>query len=315
MFGDNLDRIVKSIEKNYEADEIFFTKPGRRFPSRLAVKSVIKDLRRVLFPGYFGDEMLTPFTSPEYFIGETLIQIERVLREQIVLAMTYTSDDRDAAEVDPARYRCGGTTPEHICERASEVCTVFFDELPSIQRVLLTDVQALYDGDPAAGSKEEVIFSYPGLYAIYVYRIAHVLYEQNVPIIPRIMTELAHSGTGIDIGAGAQIGEYFFIDHGTGVVIGETAEVGDDVLMFHGVTLGGVSMNPGKRHPTIGNNVQIGAGAKVLGPVVVEDGAKVGANAVLVKNLPQGHVAVGVPSRARDPRTDPELMLDPTIYI
>ena len=101
MFGDNLDRIVKSIEKNYEADEIFFTKPGRRFPSRLAVKSVIKDLRRVLFPGYFGDEMLTPFTSPEYFIGETLIQIERVLREQIVLAMTYTSDDRDAAEVDP----------------------------------------------------------------------------------------------------------------------------------------------------------------------------------------------------------------------
>ena len=125
MFGDNLDRIVKSIEKNYEADEIFFTKPGRRFPSRLAVKSVIKDLRRVLFPGYFGDEMLTPFTSPEYFIGETLIQIERVLREQIVLAMTYTSDDRDAAEVDPARYLCGGTTPEHICERASEVCTVF----------------------------------------------------------------------------------------------------------------------------------------------------------------------------------------------
>ena len=100
-----------------------------------------------------------------------------------------------------------------------------------------------------------------------------------------------------------------------GVVIGETTEVGDDVLIFHGVTRGGVAMNPGKRHPTIGNNVQIGAGAKVLGPVIVEDGAKVGANAVLVKNLPQGHVAVGVPSRARDPRTDPELMMDPTIYI
>ena len=99
MFGDNLDRIVKGIEKNYEADEIFFTKPGRRFPSRSAVKWVLKDLRRVLFPGYFGDEMLTPSTSPEYFIGETLIQIERVLREQIVLALSYTSDDRDAAEV------------------------------------------------------------------------------------------------------------------------------------------------------------------------------------------------------------------------
>ena len=153
MFGDNLDRIVKAIEKNYEADEIFFTKPGRRFPSRMAVKGVLKDLRRVLFPGYFGEEMLTPSTSPEYFIGETLIQIERVLREQIVLALMYTSDDRDDAVVDPARHLCGGTTPEHICERASEVCTVFFDELPSIQRVLLTDVQALYDGDPAAGSR------------------------------------------------------------------------------------------------------------------------------------------------------------------
>lgn len=298
MFGDNLDRIVKSIEKNYEADEIFFTKPGRRFPSRLAVKSVIKDLRRVLFPGYFGDEMLTPFTSPEYFIGETLIQIERVLREQIVLAMTYTSDDRDAAEVDPARYLCGGTTPEHICERASEVCTVFFDELPSIQRVLLTDVQALYDGDPAAGSKEEVIFSYPGLYAIYVYRIAHVLYEQNVPIIPRIMTELAHSGTGIDIGAGAQIGEYFFIDHGTGVVIGETTVIGEHVKLYQGVTLGaksfavkadGTLVKGNKRHPNIGSNVVIYAGATILGgDTYIGDNCVIGGNVWLTHSVEPG---------------------------
>ena len=273
MFGDNLDRIVKSIEKNYEADEIFFTKPGRRFPSRLAVKSVIKDLRRVLFPGYFGDEMLTPFTSPEYFIGETLIQIERVLREQIVLAMTYTSDDRDAAEVDPARYLCGGTTPEHICERASEVCTVFFDELPSIQRVLLTDVQALYDGDPAAGSKEEVIFSYPGLYAIYVYRIAHVLYEQNVHIIPRIMTELAHSGTG--------------------VVIGETTVIGDHVKLYQGVTLGALSTRGGqrlagvKRHPTIEDNVTIYSNASVLGgDTVVGAGSVVAGSTFVTSSVP-----------------------------
>ena len=297
MFGDNLDRIVKSIEKNYEADEIFFTKPGRRFPSRLAVKSVIKDLRRVLFPGYFGDEMLTPFTSPEYFIGETLIQIERVLREQIVLAMTYTSDDRDAAEVDPARYLCGGTTPEHICERASEVCTVFFDELPSIQRVLLTDVQALYDGDPAAGSKEEVIFSYPGLYAIYVYRIAHVLYEQNVPIIPRIMTELAHSGTGIDIGAGAQIGEYFFIDHGTGVVIGETCIIGNSCRLYQGVTLGALSFPKNAdgtltkgipRHPILEDRVTVYAGATILGRVTVGRGAVIGGNVWITDDVPAG---------------------------
>ena len=295
MFGDNLDRIVKSIEKNYEADEIFFTKPGRRFPSRLAVKSVIKDLRRVLFPGYFGDEMLTPFTSPEYFIGETLIQIERVLREQIVLAMTYTSDDRDAAEVDPARYLCGGTTPEHICERASEVCTVFFDELPSIQRVLLTDVQALYDGDPAAGSKEEVIFSYPGLYAIYVYRIAHVLYEQNVPIIPRIMTEYAHGRTGIDIHPGATIGKYFFIDHGTGIVVGETTIIGDSVKLYQGVTLGALSTRGGqslrghRRHPTIGDRVTIYSGASVLGgDTVIGHDAVIGGNAFITHSIAPG---------------------------
>ena len=292
MFGDNLDRIVKGIEKNYEADEIFFTKPGRQFPSRSAVKGVLKDLRRVLFPGYFGDEMLTPSTSPEYFIGETLIQIERALREQIVLALAYTSDDRDAEEADPARSLCGGT-PERICDRASEVCTVFFDELPSIQRVLLTDVQALYDGDPAAGSKEEVIFSYPGLYAIYVYRIAHVLYQQNVPIIPRIMTELAHSGTGIDIGAGAEIGEYFFIDHGTGVVIGETTVIGDHVKLYQGVTLGALSTRGGqrlagvRRHPTIEDDVTIYSTASVLGgETVIGKGSVIAGSAFVTSSIP-----------------------------
>ena len=292
MFGDNLDRIVKGIEKNYEADEIFFTKPGRRFPSRSAVKGVLKELRRVLFPGYFGEEMLTPSTSPEYFIGETLIQIERVLREQIILALTYTSDDRDA-DVDPSDYLCGACTPEDICARASEICTVFFDELPSIQRVLLTDVQALYDGDPAAGSKEEVIFSYPGLYAIYVYRIAHVLFEQDVPIIPRIMTELAHSGTGIDIGAGARIGEYFFIDHGTGVVIGETTDIGNHVKLYQGVTLGALSTRGGqrlagvKRHPTIEDDVTIYSNASVLGgETVVGAGSVIAGSTFVTSSVP-----------------------------
>ena len=230
--------------------------------------------------------------QPEYFIGETLIQIERSLREQIVLALAYTSDDRDAGEADPARSLCGGT-PEHICERASEVCTVFFDELPSIQRVLLTDVQALYDGDPAAGSKEEVIFSYPGLYAIYVYRIAHVLYQQDVPIIPRIMTELAHSGTGIDIGAGAQIGEYFFIDHGTGVVIGETTVIGDHVKLYQGVTLGALSTRGGqrlagvRRHPTIEDDVTIYSNASVLGgETVIGKGSVIAGSAFVTSSIP-----------------------------
>lgn len=282
MFGENLDQIVKAIEKNYEADEIFFTKPGRKFPSRLAVKNVLKTLRRVLFPGYFGPEMLSAAASPSYFIGNTLIEVERELRGQIVTALTYTSDDPGA--------RCA---PDEVQQRADEIMAAFFAELPNIQRVLLTDVQALFDGDPAAGSKEEVIFAYPGLYAIYVYRIAHVLYEQKVPIIPRIMTELAHSGTGIDIGAGAKIGEYFFIDHGTGVVIGETTEIGDHVKLYQGVTLGALSTRGGqrlagvKRHPTIEDNVTIYSNASVLGgETVVGAGSVVAGSTFVTSSVP-----------------------------
>ena len=163
--------------------------------------------------------------------------------------------------------------------------------------------------DPAARTNAEVALLYPGVHAVWAYRAAHRLWNGGHRFAARALSQAARGLTGIEIHPAAKIGERFFIDHGM------TAEVGDDVLMFHGVTLGGVSMNPGKRHPTIGNNVQIGAGAKVLGPVTVEDGAKIGANAVLIKNVPQGHVAVGVPSRVRDPKVDPELMIDPTIYI
>lgn len=279
MFGDNLERIVAAIEKNYEADEIFFTKPGRQFPSRSAIKTLLKDTRRVLFPGYFGDEMLSPYTSPEYFIGDTLMQVERVLRAQVITALRYTDD--------------GSSAPEQIEQRTNEICTAFFDELPHVQRVLLTDVQALYDGDPAAGSKEEVIFTYPGLYAIYVYRIAHILYDLGVPIIPRVMTELAHSATGIDIGAGAVIGEYFFIDHGTGVVIGETTEIGDHVKIYQGVTLGALSTRGGqrlagvKRHPTIEDNVTIYSNASVLGgETVVGEGSVIAGSTFVTSPVP-----------------------------
>ena len=177
------------------------------------------------------------------------------------------------------------------------------------------DLAAARRRDPAARSSLEVALLYPGVHALWAHRAAHRLWHTGHKFAARALAQAARAATGIEIHPAAKIGRRFFIDHGMGVVIGETAEVGDDVLMFHGVTLGGVSMNPGKRHPTIGNNVQIGAGAKVLGPVTVEDNAKIGANAVLVKNLPAAHVGVGVPARVRDPRTDPELMMDPTIYI
>ena len=185
----------------------------------------------------------------------------------------------------------------------------------SLLRTAKEDLAAARRQDPAARSNLEVALLYPGLHAVWAYRLAHHLWDSGHTFAARAISQTARNLTGIEIHPGATIGQRLFIDHGMGVVIGETAEVGDDVLMYHGVTLGGVSTSPGKRHPTIGNNVQIGAGAKVLGPVTVEDGARIGANAVLVKNLPADHVGVGVPARVRDPRTDPELMLDPTIYI
>lgn len=185
----------------------------------------------------------------------------------------------------------------------------------SLLRTAKEDLAAARRQDPAARSNLEVALLYPGVHAVWAYRLAHHLWGSGHTFAARAISQTARNLTGIEIHPGATIGQRFFIDHGMGVVIGETAEVGNDVLMYHGVTLGGVSTNPGKRHPTIGNNVQIGAGAKVLGPVTVEDGAKIGANAVLVKNLPAEHVGVGVPARVHDPRTDPELMLDPTIYI
>lgn len=297
MFGDNLDRIVKRIEKNYEADEIFFTKPGLRSPNPAAIKDIIKDIRRVLFPGYFGEEALSAKTSPTYFIGETLIQIERKLRQQIILALEY-SEYTDGDTLDPDN--CIECAPAHIVKRTAEICTVFFDELPHIQQILLTDVQALYDGDPAASSKEEIIFSYPGLYAIFVYRLAHVLYNQKVPFIPRMMTELAHAGTGIDIGAGAEIGDYFFIDHGTGVVIGETTNIGSHVKLYQGVTLGALSTRGGqrlsgvKRHPTIEDNVTIYSNASVLGgeTVIGEGSVIAGSTFVTFSVPPHSRVAV-----------------------
>lgn len=297
MFGDNLERIVKRIEKNYEADEIFFTRPGQLFPSRNAIKEVLKKLRRLIFPGYFGEEMLSPKTSPEYFIGEILIQCERELREQIVLALSYNEEKCKNSEDSMRCYEC---TPVHIAQRTADVCTKFFDAIPDIQQTLLTDVQAIFDGDPAANSKEDVIFSYPGLYAIYVYRLAHVLYELEVPFIPRIMTELAHAGTGIDIGAGAKIGKYFFIDHGTGVVIGETTEIGDHVKIYQGVTLGALSTRGGqrlsgiKRHPTIEDDVTIYSNASVLGgETVIGKGSVIaGSTFVTFSVPPNSRVAV-----------------------
>ena len=174
--------------------------------------------------------------------------------------------------------------PDGEMAQAAQITESIMAELPRIQQMLLTDIEATFDGDPAAGSKEEVIFSYPGLYAIFVYRVAHELYESGVPLIPRIMSEYAHGATGIDINPGAQIGEYFFIDHGTGIVVGETTIIGDHVKLYQGVTLGALSPRhghavTGKRHPTVGDNATIYSGASILGGKTV-----IGANSVIGGN-------------------------------
>jgi serine O-acetyltransferase len=279
IFNRKLDDIVADIEKNYyEADEIFFTQSEWHFPDRHAIIHVIKDIRRIMFPRYFGTEVPCE-SGPKYFIGETLTRIEASLHHEITEALL---------------FKYGNEKPlDEINKQASQVCSDFFFKLPEIQRMLLKDVQAAFDGDPAAQSKEEVIFSYPGFFAIFVYRIAHELHLSDVPLIPRIMTEYAHSGTGVDINAGATIGEYFFIDHATGVVIGETTIIGDHVKIYQGVTLGALSLRAGqklkgiKRHPTIEDNVTIYSNASVLGgETVIGEDSVIAGNSFITQSVP-----------------------------
>ena len=274
-----LHAVAAQIANGYETAEVPMYSEQLRMPDRKVIIKIIENLQKVFFPAYFAGGTVS-HVSAETFAEFLLGEIYTDLREQVHLAFSNTI--KDEAE---------------LRERTSAVCDRFLCRLPQIQAMLMKDVAANFDGDPAAGSKEEVIFSYPGLYAIFVYRVAHELYESKVPLIPRIMSEYAHGATGIDIIPGAQIGEYFFIDHGTGIVIGETTVVGDNCTLYQGVTLGGVGTKKGKRHPTIGNNVLIGAGAKILGAFEVGDNCQIAANAVLLKPLEENSTAAGIPAR------------------
>ena len=257
----------------------FIVSRGERcLPDRSCIIRILKDLKRVMFPGYFGEENIA-LISPQYFIGDRLTDIYGKLKPHIEISLYYR---------DYEKY-----TEEEISERAEEVCEEFFKRLPYVQQMLLKDVQAGFDGDPAAKSREDVVISYPGLFAIFVYRIAHELYTQDVPFLPRIMTEYAHSRTGIDINSGAKIGEYFFIDHGTGVVIGETTTIGNNVKLYQGVTLGALSTRKGqqlsgvKRHPTIEDNVTIYSNSSVLGgETVIGENTIIGGNTFITESIP-----------------------------
>ena len=275
-FNDHLDDIVRQLQTGYQSSDLFFTRDGLERPNRNAIIQILNDFRQLLFPGYFGDEKPTRTSAP-YFAGHMLTRIYEELCPQIELALA---------------YREGGRT-KSITLRAEEAASELLMELPRIQKLLLIDVEAALNGDPAAGSREQVIFSYPGLNAIFVHRIAHELYLRDIPYIPRIMSEYVHGLTGIDINSGATIGEYFFIDHGTGVVIGETTTIGNNVKIYQGVTLGALSTRAGlklagkKRHPTIEDDVTIYSNVSILGgQTVIGKGCTIGGNAFITSSIP-----------------------------
>ena len=252
-------------------------------PSRELLAQVVESLRAVIFPGYHGPSELTG-ESVHYHVGATLDRVSHVLQDQVRRGMCFACT-REA----PACASCEA--------QARAITSDFLGRLPEVRRRLATDVQAAYEGDPAATSPDEAIFCYPGIVALTSYRLAHELNQLEVPLLPRIITELAHSRTGIDIHPGARIGERCFIDHGTGVVIGETAVIGRNVRIYQGVTLGARSFpmddqgHPIKgipRHPIVEDDVIIYGGATVLGRIVIGKGCIIGGNVWLTRNMAPG---------------------------
>lgn len=263
---------LKKVYENLKNNEIF-DKCSYVMPSRDKLVEILKDLRCIIFPGYFGENILCNYETKA---NEILQNVINSLKKQMTVAFTFERK----------------LNKEEINQKVDDFIQMFIANIPNLQKALYMDVDALFQGDPAAESKAIVISSYPGMLAIYVYRIAHIFYKYKVPILPRMMSEYAHSRTGIDINSGAEIGKSFFIDHGTGIVIGETTVIGDNVKLYQGVTLGALSTRRGqelsglKRHPTIGNNVTIYSGATILGgETVIGDGCVIGGNTFITKSV------------------------------
>ena len=273
-------------------------------PSRDAIIKSIELLRQLLFPGYYGKLGITT-ENLAYRIGELTIELTDILYDQVRCCLRYregisegNGDHTTPFSRDPQGSDEGAQTSTpcdaQTCDtQAATIVATFFDRIPPVRDLLATDVQAAFDGDPAAQSTDETIFCYPGLFAIFVQRLAHEFYKLGVPLLPRIMTEHAHSRTGIDIHTGAKLGDSFFIDHGTGVVIGETTQIGRNVKLYQGVTLGALAPAFGqllrgqKRHPTIEDDVTIYAGATILGgDTVIGQGAVIGGNVFITSSVP-----------------------------
>ena len=278
---DRINKLTKNIISDYVENRTIDEVKPFDHPDDEAIKDIVESLRKIIFPGYFRNKNYRVYTLRNN-MGMLIEDVFFKLIRQISIVLRY-----DEKYVDH--------TENFIAEKAEEIAFEFMNRIPKIREFIETDVQAAYDGDPAAYNKDEIIYSYPGLYAILVNRIAHELFLLEVPLIPRIMTEYAHSKTGIDIHPGASIGKYFFIDHGTGIVIGETTIIGNNVKVYQGVTLGALSTRGGqslknkKRHPTIEDNVTIYSGASILGgETVVGKDVVIGGNAFITKSVPEG---------------------------
>ncbi len=281
MIENEVKSILADIMEDYQKGRAVDKMDIYNQPDKAEIMSILDELFSVVYPGFFRDK-----THKIYHIEHTVSTIiEDVmfhLNKQIMVVLKYTKTFEENDE-------------EQLEEFAQNACVSFMKSIPKVREYLETDLQAFFDGDPAARSKDEIVFSYPGLYAITVYRLAHELFLLNVPLIPRMMTEQAHSKTGIDIHPGATIGKYFFIDHGTGIVIGETTVIGEHVKLYQGVTLGALSTKGGqklrdvRRHPTIKDNVTIYSGASILGgETVIEEGVVVGGNSFITKSISKG---------------------------
>src|SRR6187401_1174158 len=276
---DQLPKIAQQIVQTYDEVSSINHLGHCPLPNYDEIIAATDDLKEILFPGYRRRERLHR-GNVAYYVGDLVDRLHDRLTQQIGRALRHESGATDDCDCDQD-YEALGQAKTML----------FLERLPELRKRLATDVQAAYDGDPACKSLDEVIFCYPGLEAITVYRLAHVLYELDIPFIPRMMTEWAHSRTGIDIHPGAKIGRHFFIDHGTGVVIGETSIIGDHVKLYQGVTLGALSVDKSmafiKRHPTVEDHAIIYSGATILGGnTVIGHHSIIGGNVWLTKSVP-----------------------------
>lgn len=289
-FSLQLQQVTQAILADYRLGRDIDKMELFQKPEADVVVQLLEKLRRILFPGYFREK-----NYRMYHVEANL----SLLTEDVLYNLA-----KQLGRI----YEGQGEEPEAAMRHAQEVGLAFLREIPRVRAMLQTDLQAAFDGDPAAGSMAEILFAYPGMFAVFVYRLAHVLYTLEVPMLPRMMTEHAHSLTGIDIHPGATIGEYFFIDHGTGVVIGETCIIGKGCRLYQGVTLGALSFSKNAdgtlvkgipRHPILEDNVTVYAGASILGRITIGKGSVIGGNVWLTHSVPEGSRIVQSGPKAR----------------